>query len=147
VPSHPWGFVVESARRYECRSVQSAQEYIMYLDTDAQMCCLEVLSELEPTIYCKIGERLTALNHTGHSLPVWFSVAKEYKLFHSMCSLASQVGLQSFVAYVYSNDFCTQCYTRDVKEPHLRELTLTISRHCSVLIKLVANYSIVTFTT
>jgi len=32
---HPWGFVVESARRYECRSVQSAKEYIMYLDTDA----------------------------------------------------------------------------------------------------------------
>jgi len=28
---------VESARRYECRSVQSAQEYMMYLDTDAQM--------------------------------------------------------------------------------------------------------------
>jgi len=27
---------VESARRYECRSVQSAQEYMMYLDTDAQ---------------------------------------------------------------------------------------------------------------
>jgi len=26
---HPWGFVVESARRYKCRSVQSAQEYIM----------------------------------------------------------------------------------------------------------------------
>jgi len=26
---HPWGFVVESARRYECRSVQSTQEYIM----------------------------------------------------------------------------------------------------------------------
>jgi len=25
---------VESARRYECRSVQSAQEYMMYLDTD-----------------------------------------------------------------------------------------------------------------
>jgi len=24
---------VESARRYECRSVQSAQEYMMYLDT------------------------------------------------------------------------------------------------------------------
>jgi len=23
-----------SVRRYECRSVQSAQEYIMYLDTD-----------------------------------------------------------------------------------------------------------------
>jgi len=34
VPPHPWGFAVESARRYECRSVQSAQEYIMYLDTD-----------------------------------------------------------------------------------------------------------------
>jgi len=30
---HPWGFVVESARRYECRSVQSALEYMMYLDT------------------------------------------------------------------------------------------------------------------
>jgi len=28
------GFVVESARRYECRSVQSVQEYMMYLDTD-----------------------------------------------------------------------------------------------------------------
>jgi len=26
--------VVESARRYKCRSVQSAQEYMMYLDTD-----------------------------------------------------------------------------------------------------------------
>jgi len=26
---------VESAGRYECRSVQSAHEYIMYLDTDA----------------------------------------------------------------------------------------------------------------
>jgi len=25
---------VESARRYKCRSVQSAQEYMMYLDTD-----------------------------------------------------------------------------------------------------------------
>jgi len=35
VPPHPWGFVVESARRYKCRSVQSAQEYMMYLDTDA----------------------------------------------------------------------------------------------------------------
>jgi len=29
---------VESARRYECRSVQSAQEYIMYLDTDGLLC-------------------------------------------------------------------------------------------------------------
>jgi len=29
--------VVESARRYECRSVQSAQEYMMYLDTDGQL--------------------------------------------------------------------------------------------------------------
>jgi len=28
------GFVVESARRYKCGQVQSAQEYIMYLDTD-----------------------------------------------------------------------------------------------------------------
>jgi len=33
VPPIPGGLVVESARRYECRSVQSAQEYIMYLDT------------------------------------------------------------------------------------------------------------------
>jgi len=32
---HPWGFVVESARRYKCGQVHSAQEYIMYLDTDA----------------------------------------------------------------------------------------------------------------
>jgi len=29
---------VESARRYKCRSVQSAQEYMMYLDTDEQSC-------------------------------------------------------------------------------------------------------------
>jgi len=35
---HPWGFVVESARRYKCRSVQSAQEYMMYLDTDETFC-------------------------------------------------------------------------------------------------------------
>jgi len=39
VPPHPWGFVVESARRYKCRSVQSAQEYMMYLDTDATIWC------------------------------------------------------------------------------------------------------------
>jgi len=38
VPPHSWGFVVESARRYECRSVQSAQECMMYLDTDAKNC-------------------------------------------------------------------------------------------------------------
>jgi len=31
---HPWGFVVESTRRYKCGQVQSAQEYMMYLDTD-----------------------------------------------------------------------------------------------------------------
>jgi len=31
---HPWGFVVERARRYKCEQVQSAQEYIIYLDTD-----------------------------------------------------------------------------------------------------------------
>jgi len=29
--------VVESARRYKCGQVQSAQEYIMYLDTDAHL--------------------------------------------------------------------------------------------------------------
>jgi len=34
----PWGFVVESARRYKCGQVQSAQEYIMYLDTDERAC-------------------------------------------------------------------------------------------------------------
>jgi len=32
---HPWGVVVESARRYKRRQVQSAQEYVIYLATDA----------------------------------------------------------------------------------------------------------------
>jgi len=30
---------VESARRYKCGQVQSAQEYIMYLDTDGYFYC------------------------------------------------------------------------------------------------------------
>jgi len=37
VPPHSWGFGVESAMMYKCRSVQSAQEYTMYFDTDAKM--------------------------------------------------------------------------------------------------------------
>jgi len=48
-------FVVESARRYKCGQVQSAQEYIMYLDTDviraAPKCSLQRERAFKPSYY------------------------------------------------------------------------------------------------